>query len=1015
VGTLAAAAAVIVVLFAPSLVRPWLDGDAGLVNLVGVGEQRSVLGRLTGGFPHTPPGEPSAGGQGGRAAEADRILLTTAKIRESFGERETPSRLHDLGVSQLLAGQLDASAGALLAASREQPANARYLNDVAAVQLERARRGLRPDDLPRALTSADRARRLDPSLKEAWFNRALAMSALSLGDQAKTAWNEYLARDASSAWSAEARSRLDELSKPTPADAWTRVAGRLSGPVDATLADEAVRTQTTEARNFIEGVLLPGWAAAAAGGADTAAHLDRLRIFADAMLRVSGDAFYRDSVDAIERAQAGGYSGALAAAHQHYANAAAVFADDRFADATPLLAAASAELAAAKSPFTLRASLDLSAALYFRGQAAEAIQLLDAIHAAAQDGYANLNARVSWQQGLLAFGQSRLGDAQLHYEATLAAFTRMGDAEQEATAHSLLAALYFYLGDETSEWRHRLLAFKGLEVSASPRFRHAILGSTAAALRSQNPETSILIQGAVLANAAQWGRASASAEAFAQRGSAYLALGRYLEAKQDVTASRQALAQVSDEQFRNRLEVALLATESDLFRQSEPAQAAAAASRAIEIVSLRRDRLRLAQLNLRLAKANIALGRTEQANAALERGIKAFEDERASISDEGRISALDESWQLFETGVQLAIKSGDYPRAFAMSERARARTLAEAKSAAPLRSLGEVEQGLDPREAIVALSQFDDELAVWLIRREGTIVLSRPMTRQNARRLVERQQDEIQHEAARPGASAQLYNEILRPLATKLEGVSRLVVVPDASYENVAFSALWNAHKGRFLVEERALRVSSTVSAVSTRTTERPAGINDVLIVAGPDGEPDAQLRNIAATYRSSDVLTGASATGARMFAETPRSTIVHLAARTSNNRAYPLLSRIKLADEPGRPHSGAVLARDVAARQLPQTRLIVIDGSRVDGANQHQGAMGLTRAFLAAGVPAVLGTLPGADETATRLLMVDLHKLMSSGMPADEALNTLQRNVLHSNGRRLGAWCALVLYGSDR
>ncbi|MDP2391269.1 MAG: zf-HC2 domain-containing protein, partial [Acidobacteriota bacterium] len=66
VGVLAAAAAVVTVLFTPSLVGPWLDRDTGLVNLVGVSEQRSVLGRLTGGFPHAPLGVPSAGGQDGR-------------------------------------------------------------------------------------------------------------------------------------------------------------------------------------------------------------------------------------------------------------------------------------------------------------------------------------------------------------------------------------------------------------------------------------------------------------------------------------------------------------------------------------------------------------------------------------------------------------------------------------------------------------------------------------------------------------------------------------------------------------------------------------------------------------------------------------------------------------------------------------------------------------------------------------------------------------------------------------
>ena len=174
-----------------------------------VGEQRSVLGRLTGGFPHAPLYVLSAGGQDGRAAGTDHVQLTAGRIRESFGERETPSRLHALGVSQLLAGRYDDAAQSLLAASREQPANAQYLSDVAAVQIERARLGLRPDDLPRALAAADRAPRLDPSLKEAWFNRALAASALSLTAEAKSAWTEYLKRDSSSPWANEARQRLE--------------------------------------------------------------------------------------------------------------------------------------------------------------------------------------------------------------------------------------------------------------------------------------------------------------------------------------------------------------------------------------------------------------------------------------------------------------------------------------------------------------------------------------------------------------------------------------------------------------------------------------------------------------------------------------------------------------------------------------------------------------------------------------------------------------------------------------
>src|SRR5687768_4982683 len=227
-GALAAAAAVIAVLAAPALVRSLVERDSGLVSLVESGnEHRSVLGRLTGGFPHAPLGAPSAGGQDGRAAGADRVQLTAGRIRESFGERATPSQLHARGVSQLLAGRYDDAVQSLLAASREQPANARYLSDVAAVQLERARLGLRPDDLPRALAAADRARYLDPSLQEAWFNRALAATAMSLTADARNAWTEYLKRDSTSPWAAEARKRLDELARPSRAEAWVAMEGRL--------------------------------------------------------------------------------------------------------------------------------------------------------------------------------------------------------------------------------------------------------------------------------------------------------------------------------------------------------------------------------------------------------------------------------------------------------------------------------------------------------------------------------------------------------------------------------------------------------------------------------------------------------------------------------------------------------------------------------------------------------------------------------------------------------------------
>ena len=125
--------------------------------------------------------------------------------------------------------------------------------------------------------------------------------------------------------------------------------------------------------------------------------------------------------------------------------------------------------------------------------------------------------------------------------------------------------------------------------------------------------------------------------------------------------------------------MAVLTTESDLKRRRDPAAAADAATRAIQIVQQRRDRLRLAQLNLRLAQANIAWGRTEQARVALDQGLAAFNEERAGSTELRPISALDESWQLFDASIQLSLKEKDYERAFALAEAARARSASETR------------------------------------------------------------------------------------------------------------------------------------------------------------------------------------------------------------------------------------------------------------------------------------------------------------------------------------------------
>ena len=64
-----------------------------------------------------------------------------------------------------------------------------------------------------AQAAAERAIRLDPSLPEAHFNRALALDAQDQIESAAGAWTAFLQLDSTSPWAREARERLDLLEK----------------------------------------------------------------------------------------------------------------------------------------------------------------------------------------------------------------------------------------------------------------------------------------------------------------------------------------------------------------------------------------------------------------------------------------------------------------------------------------------------------------------------------------------------------------------------------------------------------------------------------------------------------------------------------------------------------------------------------------------------------------------------------------------------------------------------------
>ncbi len=209
-GALAAAAAIALAITIPRLMRPAPPGARPeLADLVAaVGDHRPFEPRLTGGFKYGPLAPVYRSGDSGDAAVRPEVAAAAARLELAAVSGNHAATLAAKAAGLLMLDRPGDAIQALEQAVVLEPERAAYWSDLSAAYLVRAQRSGSDPDAGRALSAADRALSLAPSLGEAYFNRALALAALGRGADAATAWSAYLGLDATSPWAAAARNYL---------------------------------------------------------------------------------------------------------------------------------------------------------------------------------------------------------------------------------------------------------------------------------------------------------------------------------------------------------------------------------------------------------------------------------------------------------------------------------------------------------------------------------------------------------------------------------------------------------------------------------------------------------------------------------------------------------------------------------------------------------------------------------------------------------------------------------------
>jgi CHAT domain-containing protein len=411
-------------------------------------------------------------------------------------------------------------------------------------------------------------------------------------------------------------------------------------------------------------------------------------------------------------------------------------------------------------------------------------------------------------------------------------------------------------------------------------------------------------------------------------------------------------------------------------------------------------------------------------NTTLSKGrTRALVDEevrlRARLSEaQARAQEGAESPESDRARAQIEALDRDY-RAFLARVRKESLEQASLMAVEPV-TLTEI-QGLLP--AGVTLLEYlvgDSGGAVWVVDRELSTVVMLPGDRQSLIAEVRKFRTAIIKQAPIGDVQNQaraLYRRLLEPARPEIRG-TRVVIVPHGVLHYLPFGALRSTN-GRWLVQDLSLSTLPSASVLRYLADKGTGASSQTLVVGNPDLGAELALpwaereaRMVGQREPGSTVLVRGEATESQVKKLVGSAGMVHLATHGELSEDDPLSSAVLLV--PGSGEDGRLEVREVFALDL-HARLVVLSACETGLGKLSRGdeLVGLQRAFLYAGTPAVVTTLWKVDDRATFELVRSFYGRLEGAGPV-EALRQAQLETMRAFPHPY-AWAAFGLTGLSR
>ncbi|HEY9692395.1 MAG TPA: CHAT domain-containing protein [Oculatellaceae cyanobacterium] len=277
-----------------------------------------------------------------------------------------------------------------------------------------------------------------------------------------------------------------------------------------------------------------------------------------------------------------------------------------------------------------------------------------------------------------------------------------------------------------------------------------------------------------------------------------------------------------------------------------------------------------------------------------------------------------------------------------------------------------------------------------------------------------------------------LYNLLIEPVADLMptDPNQRVIFMPQSELFLVPFPALQD-QQGKYLIEKHTIVTSPSIQVLELTHKQRDkvkqAALNDTLVLGNPTmpsvapkiGDKPKQLTNLPGAKREAEaiapllntkILTGDEATKANVLARLPQAKYVHLATHGLFDDFQGLQSAIALA--PTQTDNGLLTAEEVLNLKL-NAELVVLSACNTGrGRITGDGVIGISRAFISAGVPSVIVSLWSVPDTPTAELMTEFYRQLKQTGDKAKALRQAMLLLKEKYPNSPIKWAAFTLIG---